>query len=75
MELSETLRLRLGQKELVLDKKNYLDDNVSRCSYKFCNYKDSCAYNYNKSKNLCYQDHYVHNMVCADIKVLLDYIE
>ena len=73
--LSETLRTRIGQKEINLDKKNYNDDNISRCSYKFCNYKDSCTYNYNKSKNLCYQDHYVHNMVCADIKVLLDYIE
>lgn len=74
--LSETLRIRLGQEDIKIEKNIYNDDNISRCSYKFCNYKDSCNYNYNKAKTLlCYQDHYVHNMVSADLKVLLDYIE
>lgn len=73
--LSETLRIRIGQKEINIEKKLVGDDNISRCSYKFCSFKDSCNYNYNKSKNLCYQDHYVHNMVSADLKVLLDFIE
>jgi hypothetical protein len=53
----------------------YGDDSITRCSYKFCSYKDSCNYNYNKSKNLCYQDHYVHNMVSEDLKILIDYVE
>ena len=75
LTLSETLRLRIGQKEIVLEKKNYNNDNISRCSYKFCNFKDSCSYNYNKSKNLCYQDHYVHNMVSLDLRVLIEYIK
>ena len=48
--ISETLRQRTGQKEINLDKKMNNNDNISRCSYKFCNYKDSCNYNYNKSK-------------------------
>lgn len=73
--LSETLRNRLGQKEIVMEKKSYTEESISRCSYKFCNFKDSCNYNYNKSKNMCYQDHYVHNMVSADLKVVIDYIE
>jgi hypothetical protein len=74
--LSETLRTRLSQEEIKIEKNIYSDDNISRCSYKFCNYKDSCNYNYNKAKNLiCYQDHYVHSMVSADLKVLLEYIE
>jgi len=73
--LSETLRIRLGQNEINVEKKIYLDDNISRCSYKFCNFKDSCNYNYNKTKNMCYQDHYVHNMVSIDLKILMDYIE
>jgi hypothetical protein len=73
--LSEALRIRLGQKEINIEKKNYSDDNISRCSYKFCNFKDTCNYNYNKSKNMCYQDHYVHNMVSADLKILIEYIE
>jgi len=74
--LSEILRNKLNQVEVKIETKIYTDDNISRCSYKFCNYKDSCSYNYNKSKNLiCYQDHYVHNMVSGDLKVLIDYIE
>jgi hypothetical protein len=57
---------------LLSKSKNY---SIARCSYKFCSYQDNCSYNYNyKSKNLCYQDHYVHNMVSADLKILLDYI-
>jgi len=75
LALSETLRLRIGQTEIVTENKVYKDDVPSRCSYKFCSYKDSCNYNYNKSKNLCYQDHYVHNYVSNDLKILIDYIE
>ena len=75
LSLSETLRTRINQKEIVIEKKTYSDDNITRCSYKFCNFKDSCNYNYNKSKNMCYQDHYVHNMISADLVVLIDYIE
>ena len=70
LELSEILRTRLKQKEIKINK-----TNLHRSSYKFCNYKDKCTYNYNKKKNYCYQDHYVHNMVSYDIKVLLQFIE
>jgi hypothetical protein len=97
-QLSEILRIRIGQKEIIheiinenkqnlksndesknikIEHKIDNDDNktLPRCSYKFCSYQDNCSYNYNlKTKNLCYQDHYVHNMVSADLKVLLDYI-
>ena len=48
LSLSESLRVRLGQVEIKIEKIIYNDDNISRCSYKFCNYKDSCNYNYNK---------------------------
>ena len=112
LDFSETLRLRLNQKDIIhdnikkkndtpilnqiisepintdktnihklsdvtSDKDNSYDSEfiISRCSYKFCSYQDNCSYNYNlKSKNLCYQDHYVHNMVSADLKILLKYI-
>ncbi len=80
LTLSETLRTRLGQKEIVHDKTNSTstpgDFTISRCSYKFCSYQDNCTYNYNlKTKALCYQDHYVHNMVSADLKILLEHIK
>ena len=79
LELSEVLRTNLGQKEIFIDNKNkinILESNISRCSYKFCNYQDKCTYNYSSTiKNLCYQDHYVHNMVSADVKILLIFID
>lgn len=79
LSLSEVLRTRLGQKEIIHDKQKqnkYNDNSIYRCSYKFCSYKDTCKYNYDlKTKNLCYQDHYVHHMVSADLKILLEYIK
>ena len=77
LKLSETMRLRLGQKEINNDKnQDPTQSTITRCSYKFCSYQDSCTYNYNlKTKNLCYQDHYVHNMVSSDLKILLNYIK
>ena len=79
LELSEILRIKIGQKEILIDTKNklnYIDSNISRCSYKFCNFQDKCTYNYVSTiKNLCYQDHYVHNMVSSDLKILLAFID
>ena len=74
-KLSEILRIRLGQKEIIHEKKLITNNNIPRCSYKFCNYKYECTYNYNtKLKSQCYQDHYVHRMVSADLYVLINYI-
>jgi hypothetical protein len=74
-KLSEILRIRLGQKEIIHEKKLITNNNIPRCSYKFCNYKYECTYNYNtKLKSQCYQDHYVHRMVSADLFVLINYI-
>lgn len=75
-ELSEILRIRLNQKEIVHENKILTPNNLPRCSYKFCNFKDACTYNYNiTSTNQCYQDHYVHRMVSADLLILIQYIE
>jgi hypothetical protein len=75
-QLSEILRIRLDQKEIIHDNKVFTPGNLPRCSYKFCSYKDTCAYNYNTTtKSQCYQDHYVHRMVSADLAILIEYIE
>ena len=71
--LSEILRNRLSQPNLCHENYN-IKSSIPRCSYKFCNYKDSCIFNYSENKKICYQDHYVHNMISSDIKVLLKYI-
>jgi hypothetical protein len=76
LQLSEILRIRLGQKEIIHESKVLTPGNLPRCSYKFCNYKDTCVYNYNPTtKSQCYQDHYVHRMVSADLAILIEYIE
>jgi len=76
LQISEVLRIRLGQKEIVHENKICISDNLSRCSYKFCNFKENCTYNYNiLNKSQCYQDHYVHRMVSADLSILIEYIE
>jgi len=68
--ISEILRKRLNQKEI---KNRQKTDIIQRCSYKFCKFKENCIYNYKNKKNICYQDHYVHNMVSMDIKELLKF--
>ena len=72
---STELMKRLGQSEIIHKNKNF-SNYIPRCSYKFCSFKEECFYNYNvKTKNVCYQDHYVHNMVLADLIILKEYIE
>jgi hypothetical protein len=72
-KLSEILRIRLKQPVINISKNN--KNGIIRCSYKFCSFKDSCVYNYSKKGNLCYQDHYVHNMISHDITALILFIE
>jgi hypothetical protein len=72
LTLSEILRLKIKQKPIVIN--NQKNTVIQRCSYKFCNFKENCTYNYSKKKNYCYQDHYVHNMVSYDLVALIKYI-
>lgn len=68
---SETLAKRLGQK-LIHHNEHYIRKNkIIRSSYKFCSFKNTCEYNYNKNQKGCYADHYVHNMIFADIEALI----
>lgn len=72
LTLSEILRLKICQKPIIIN--NQKNTNIQRCSYKFCNFKENCTYNYSKKKICCYQDHFVHNMVSYDLDVLIKYI-
>jgi len=74
--MSEFLRKDLKQKKFSHDlKKIKISNSIQRSSYKFCHFKDSCIYNYDSKKNGCYADHYVHNLVEADLEALLEYID
>ena len=56
-KLSEILRIRLNQPEISHDKLliNNTGDNLLRCSYKFCSFKENCIYNYNnRINNICF---------------------
>jgi len=70
LKISLILKGRLNQKDVVLVAK----DNIQRCSYKFCKFKENCTYNYSHKKNVCYQDHYVHNMVICDLNQIINFI-
>jgi len=60
---------------LNIDHGEIVDNTIYRSSYKFCNYNYECEYNYNVKKHVgCYAHHYVHNIVYADVKAIIDYI-
>ena len=65
--LSEKLNVKIYNHNYEFVKK----EKIVRSSYKFCNYKHSCSYNYDKGKKGCYADHYPHHMVYADCDALL----
>jgi hypothetical protein len=52
------------------DKKS---QNISRNSYKFCDFGHMCRFNYDKDQKCCAQ-HYVYNLVYLDIVDILEYI-
>ena len=49
-------------------------DKIIRSSYKFCNFKQNCNYNYETGKKGCYAYHYPHNMIYADCLSLIECI-
>lgn len=58
--------------------KNYIDKTglIARSSYKFCEFNYECEFNYkDKSHRGCYAQHYVHNIVYADMVAIICYIK
>lgn len=47
---------------------------IPRSSYKFCEYNYDCQYNYREKYNGCYAQHFVHNLVYADIISVIYYM-
>ena len=75
MDTSNYLNNKVGLKIYNHNDTLIKQDKVIRSSYKFCNFKHNCSYNYDNKKKGCYADHYVHNMVYADIFALLNCID
>lgn len=73
LETSKYLSDKLGLS--VFQHKNSDYNFIPRSSYKFCNYNFQCQYNYNIKKHCgCFAQHYVHNLVYADIDSLKKFI-
>jgi len=75
--LSDFFSTKLNLTKIVHSKRFKDEFLINRCSYKFCNYKDNCEFNYdvkNTKGKKCNSDHYVHNMVCADCDSLINYL-
>jgi hypothetical protein len=72
LNISTVLKKRVNLPDFNINDKN--KNELKRCSYKFCKFKENCNYNYCKKKCICYQDHYVHHMVNFDINQIINYI-
>jgi hypothetical protein len=52
--------------------------SISRSSYKFCEFNYKCEFNYpkrpNKNIRSCFSQHYVHNILNADINSVISYL-
>jgi hypothetical protein len=68
--LSDKIGLKSYAHEINQNNKLFSDS-----SYKFCNYNFKCEFNYSKKYKGCFAQHYVHNVVYADINALINYID
>ena len=76
LNICQILKDKLNMKTIQIKKDMINKNNVPRSSYKFCNHKDACKFNYSKDKNKkCHNHHYVHNLLEYDIYTIIYYIE
>jgi hypothetical protein len=74
IEMSKYLSNQLG---LALFTHKFINQNdaIPRSSYQFCGFNYECEFNYNIKKKVgCYSQHYVHNLIYADLNALKTYI-
>lgn len=48
---------------------------IPRSSYKFCEYNYDCEFNYKNKSSGCFAQHFVHNLVYADIMAIIQYLK
>jgi len=64
------LKFSFHKVKMTIDSKS-----IPRSSYKFCEYSNECTYNYDpESKDKCHSQHFVHNILYADILSLYQYL-
>lgn len=71
---SKYLSEKIGQSPYQNENKS--NKMFQRSSYKFCNFNYECEFNYNAKKYTgCFAQHYVHNIVYADLVTLINCIK
>ena len=76
LNICQILKEKLNMNTIQIKKEIINKNNLPRSSYKFCNHKDACKFNYSKDKNKkCHNHHYVHNLLEYDIYTIIYYIE
>ena len=74
-EISNILKIRGNLNKNIHNIHNIKHNSIPRSSYKFCNFKDCCKYQYSQEfKKGCYSDHFVHDLLYSDICVIIVYI-
>lgn len=76
LEITNILKNKINLNTIHVNLSLIKETFIPRSSYKFCNFKDNCNYNYNKCKNKgCYAHHYVYDLLEYDLKSIIYYIE
>jgi len=75
-DVSKYLSEKFGQKIKLNKQNNKHKNQISRSSYKFCKSNYECNYYYGVTRNNrgCYDQHFVHNLIYADIVSLYNYL-
>jgi len=69
---SEKLNLKIFTYNINFN--NISNISIPRSSYKFCNNSCDCEYNYKGIGKKCHGRHYVHDLVFADVNILIKYL-
>ena len=75
IKINKILKERLNLQSIKINFNSINLKFIPRSSYKFCNFKDACKYNYNESKDKgCYAHHYVYDLLEFDLEIVNYYI-
>jgi len=58
-----------------LEMENNTECKIARSSYKFCEESHNCRYNYGARFGNCNKQHFVFNMIVADIDAIIDHVK
>ena len=76
LRISDHFCNKMGLERLHHGFKKRSSDSIARSSYRFCSQGYDCQYHYELDKySGCRSQHYVHNIVYADIEALISYLQ